>query len=74
MKKYNLIPEKEKKYNPSFLFIAIGIIQDKYKKDNKLMDIIECPKCNKKLHYTISKSNGHIWGKCETKDCLIWAM
>ena len=33
---------------------------------------IECPKCNGKLHYSISSHNGHLHGNCETKDCLSW--
>lgn len=33
---------------------------------------MECPICQGKLHYTIAGYNGHIWGKCETEDCLQW--
>lgn len=33
---------------------------------------IECPICDGILHYSISGFNGHIWGRCETKDCLAW--
>lgn len=31
---------------------------------------IECPSCKGKLHFTRAKSNGHVWAKCETKDCI----
>ncbi|MFW9871898.1 MAG: hypothetical protein ACFFG0_02270 [Candidatus Thorarchaeota archaeon] len=32
---------------------------------------IICPLCGKELTYQ-KHSNGHIWGKCETKNCLNW--
>ncbi len=32
---------------------------------------IKCPKCGKQLRYTRAV-NGHVWGKCETQDCLNW--
>lgn len=31
---------------------------------------IDCPKCGRKLNYTIAASNGHIWGHCETNLCI----
>ncbi len=31
-----------------------------------------CPVCSGKLHMTHAKFNGHVWGKCETDDCLSW--
>ena len=34
--------------------------------------IEECPVCLGKLHLSHSASNGHVWGKCETKDCVSW--
>jgi transposase-like protein len=33
--------------------------------------IIECPACKSELSYSVAK-NGHIWGKCKTKNCLSW--
>lgn len=35
---------------------------------------IKCPKCGGELNYSIASTNGHIWGKCLTKDCLEWMM
>ena len=35
---------------------------------------IVCPKCKGRLWYSISGYNGHVWGKCNTKDCLVWMM
>ncbi len=35
---------------------------------------VECPKCKGTLYYTVAASNGHLWGRCETKDCLAWMM
>jgi len=33
---------------------------------------VKCPTCSNKLHFSIAKSNGHLWGKCETDKCLSW--
>lgn len=33
---------------------------------------VECPACKGKLNYSVASSNGHLWGGCETKDCLRW--
>lgn len=35
---------------------------------------VPCPRCEGKLGFSVAKSNGHIWGKCETKGCLSWMM
>ena len=32
----------------------------------------QCPVCDGTLHYTVSSVNGHVWGCCETEDCLRW--
>lgn len=32
----------------------------------------ECPICKGVLHMTHAAFNGHVWGQCETKDCLSW--
>jgi hypothetical protein len=34
--------------------------------------IEKCPVCEGKLHMTHSSYNGHVWGKCETENCLNW--
>ena len=31
-----------------------------------------CPACQGKLHLTHAAYNGHVWGQCETADCLSW--
>lgn len=31
-----------------------------------------CPECGGKLHLSHAACNGHVWGKCETEDCLAW--
>lgn len=31
-----------------------------------------CPICDGKLHLSHSSLNGHVWGKCETDDCVSW--
>lgn len=33
---------------------------------------IECPECDGRLRYTVSGSNGHLWGSCQTEGCLAW--
>lgn len=35
-------------------------------------EVIECPACAGRLHLTQSAYNGHVWGRCETKDCVSW--
>lgn len=66
--------EMEEMFN--FIKKAIAeIIKLHPKKDGKLQDgigSIKCPKCDSTLHYSISSYNGHIWGKCETNNCLGW--
>lgn len=32
-----------------------------------------CPICDGKLHIRHSGYNGHVWGKCETENCVCWA-
>lgn len=35
--------------------------------------VIDCPtKCGGQLHLTQAASNGHVWGKCTTPDCVSW--
>lgn len=34
--------------------------------------VVECPACKGNLYYSIAGSNGHLWGKCETTNCLSW--
>jgi len=35
-------------------------------------EIVECPVCKGRLHLSQSAYNGHVWGKCETADCVSW--
>lgn len=32
-----------------------------------------CPICSGKLHVTHASINGHVWGSCETENCVRWA-
>ena len=34
--------------------------------------VVECPICKGQLHLSQSAYNGHVWGKCETADCIAW--
>ncbi len=34
---------------------------------------VNCPICGEDLHFTVAAFNGHVHGKCTTKDCLQWA-
>lgn len=33
---------------------------------------IECPACRARLEWSRSPVNGHVWGRCETADCIAW--
>jgi len=34
---------------------------------------VSCPKCKTgTIDYSVASFNGHIWGKCTTKDCVRW--
>lgn len=33
---------------------------------------IACPECAGRLRWTRDEGNGHVWGRCETADCLAW--
>ena len=35
-------------------------------------ETVECPICKGKLHLSQAACNGHVHGKCETKDCVSW--
>lgn len=35
-------------------------------------EVIQCPVCQGKLHLSQAAYNGHVWGKCETADCVSW--
>lgn len=36
------------------------------------MEVVECPACRGRLHLSQAASNGHVWGRCETKGCVSW--
>lgn len=46
-------------------------IRKKYKGQN-WKGVIECPICKGRLHVSHAAMNGHVWGKCETVNCLAW--
>ncbi len=31
-----------------------------------------CPVCGGVLHLTHAACNGHVWGRCETEECVSW--
>lgn len=35
-------------------------------------EVVECPACKGRLHLRIAAVNGHVWGRCETADCVSW--
>lgn len=56
-------------------FLVTLPIQNKIKEEHKGTDwagVIDCPVCKGKLHVSHAKCNGHVWGKCETEDCVSW--
>lgn len=43
------------------------------KKKTKNQGVIECPKCKGKLLYKrVGTNYQHVWGQCETENCLKW--
>ena len=44
-------------------------LKKKYKGISKA-GVEKCPVCKGRLAFSIAETNGHIWLKCETKDCL----
>jgi hypothetical protein len=44
----------------------------KPKPQNDRREIIECPKCQGRLHLSQSSYNGHVHGHCETQGCVSW--
>lgn len=53
-----------------FIMKALQEIKQKPKDRGSII----CPECGGKLNYSRAKSNGHVWGKCETPNCLSWMM
>lgn len=51
---------------------ALKLIREKEGKQRGVEGQVECPRCHGTLNYSIASVNGHIWGSCETKDCLSW--
>lgn len=49
---------------------AMQAIKDHTKGLKGIKGQIICPMCSKRLAYSISGYNGHIWAKCETTDCV----
>lgn len=60
------------------LKIGIGAVSDDaktrgFKKGAGGKGQIVCPVCKTgELHYTVAGYNGHIWGRCTTKECVSW--
>ena len=53
-------------------FKAMELCRIDAKGERGIEGTIECPACKGTLHYSIAGTNGHMWGRCETKDCLTW--
>lgn len=44
-----------------------------FKKGNGGGAFVTCPVCKTgDLYYTVASYNGHMWGRCSTKDCVAW--
>ncbi len=73
LKDYKLNIEHKKKIEAIIngTRIALEKIQNKIKETGKRQGFIICPICNKRLFFD-KHTNGHIWGKCETINCLSW--
>jgi hypothetical protein len=66
--------EDDFKETMRFMGPAIQAIRADAKEKSRSAGHVECPKCKGKLGYSIARSNGHVWGKCETTGCLSWMM
>lgn len=60
--------EQEITESSVFIFNAVQLIR----KTKQQSGHVECPKCKSELHFSVAKSNGHIWAKCKTERCLSW--
>lgn len=56
------------KSNIDFIFEAFMLIM----KEKGGSGLIVCPKCKGTLKWTRASNNKHVWGKCQTTDCLSW--
>lgn len=44
-----------------------------YRKGNGGQGDIKCPCCESgRLRYSVAHTNGHLWGKCSTPECVSW--
>lgn len=55
-----------------FMIEAIKQCREDSKRRHALAGTIKCPQCGENLRYTIAKCNSHLWGKCDTENCLSW--
>jgi len=61
---------KEEKFRTEFMHISIALAA--IKTLSGTVGSIDCPQCQGKLSWTRSTRNKHIYGNCETPDCLRW--
>ena len=57
-----------------YMFEALAEIKKQAPKKCDCGGFIKCPQCGKRLKWSMSGINGHVWGKCETENCLSWMM
>jgi len=67
-----MINEEERQSNNGLKYIldAIKLISKETGTEGK----IKCPKCGNDLHWTRTSSRNHVWGKCETENCISWML
>lgn len=58
----------------SLVLQAIELIREDSKGKRGVAGKVKCPKCSGELGYSVARSNGHVWGRCSTPDCLAWMM
>ena len=68
--------DKRKKSETDFdfgvIFKAMAICQEDADGEKDVTGTVVCPKCGGVLHYGVSGYNGHMWGKCATRNCIAW--
>lgn len=50
---------------------GIATWRELHRREN-FAEVVACPGCGGRLHLAISRTNGHIAGRCETKGCVSW--
>jgi hypothetical protein len=63
-------PEPEEDEVPAAL-VVFALIKEKHPEKADVQDEMACPLCGKGIiKYSIAGSNGHVWARCTTENCV----